>query len=263
MISKIHFNHYRKWKEIELNFSKGINAIAGTNGTCKSSLLYIISNSFQSVGARSARLSDHSCMKIINALNDSVNTKIESLVRDSKKYIDPAAKTSGTLFTVDYFTGKSVAFRKHNSEKDFRFALKPYYKRGTSESLPCCPVIYLGISRLLPFGESSDELTISKINKKLPEKYQDILASLYNDFTHYNVHFEKPVSIENFKKRSEFSTDVEGIDSNTISAGEDDLNIILTALVSLLECDLILQSFLYYFLHSTKTEMPRIFEYRD
>ena len=88
MISKIHFNHYRKLKEIELNFSKEINAIAGTNGTCKSSLLYIISNSFQSVGARSARLSDHSCIKIINALNDSVNTKIESLVRDSKKYID-------------------------------------------------------------------------------------------------------------------------------------------------------------------------------
>ena len=172
-------------------------------------------------------------MKIINAINDSVNTKIESLVRDSKKYNDPAAKTSGTLFTVDYFTGQSVPFRKHNSEKDFRFALKPYYKRGMSESLPCCPVIYLGISRLLPFGESSDELSISKINKKLPEKYQTILASLFREFTHYNMKFEKPVSIEKFKKRSEFSTEVEGIDSNTISAGEDNLSIILTALVSL------------------------------
>lgn len=233
MISKIHFVHYRKLINIDLNFSREINAIAGTNGTCKSSLLYIISNSFQGVGTRSAKLNDHSCMKIINAINDSVNTKIESLVRDSKKYNDPASKTSGTLFTVDYFTGQSVPFRKHNSEKDFRFALKPYYKRGARESLPCCPVIYLGISRLLPFGESSDELTISKINKKLPEKYQNILASLFKEFTHYDMLFEKPVSIEKFKKRSEFFTEVEGIDSNTISAGEDNLNIILTALVSL------------------------------
>ena len=233
MIRKIHFTHYRKLINVDLNFSKGINAIAGTNGTCKSSLLYIVSNSFQSVGARSETLSDHSCVKVINALNDSVNTKIESLVRDAKKYNDPAAKTSGSLFTVDYFSGQSVPFRKHNSEKDFRFALKPYYKRGMKESLPCCPVIYLGISRLLPFGESSDELTISKINKKLPEKYQNILASLFNEFTHYDMHIEKPVSVEKFKKRTEFSTEVEGIDSNTISAGEDNLSIILTALVSL------------------------------
>ena len=35
------------------------------------------------------------------------------------------------------------------------------------------------------------------------------------------------------KVRSEFSSNIEGIDSNTISAGEDNLSIILTALISL------------------------------
>lgn len=233
MVRKIHFNHYRKLIDVDLNFSSGINAIAGTNGTCKSSLLYIISNSFQGVSSRDERLTDHSCIRVLKELNDSVNTKIESLVRDSKKYNDPAAKVSGTLYSVEYYNGKIVPFRKYNSEQFFRFALKPYYKRGAKESLHSCPVIYLGISRLLPFGELSDELTVSKINKQLPEKYQKILAKLYEEFTHYNIHFEKPVYVEKTKKRFEFSTESDGVDSNTISAGEDNLNIILTALVCL------------------------------
>lgn len=233
MIKKIDFIHYRKLKDISLSFSSGINAIAGTNGTCKSSLLYIIGNSFQSVGARNERLRNHSCMKIISALNNSINPKIESLVRDSKRYTNPANDTVGSLYSVEYFTGQRVSFRKHNSERDFRFALKPYYKRGAHESLPSCPVIYLGISRLLPFGESSDELSISKIKQKLPPEYQTLLSNLYKNFTHYNIDFDQPVAVENFKKRSEFSTDVDGVDSNTISAGEDNLSIILTALVSL------------------------------
>ena len=35
------------------------------------------------------------------------------------------------------------------------------------------------------------------------------------------------------KVRNEFSSNVAGVDSNTISAGEDNLSIILTALISL------------------------------
>ena len=35
------------------------------------------------------------------------------------------------------------------------------------------------------------------------------------------------------KVRSEFTSNIEGIDSNTISAGEDNLSIILTAVISL------------------------------
>lgn len=47
MIKSIKFEHYRKLKGIELNFSRGINIISGTNGTCKTSVLHIVSNSFK------------------------------------------------------------------------------------------------------------------------------------------------------------------------------------------------------------------------
>lgn len=44
MIQKISVNQYRKLKNLDFEFSKEINVISGTNGTCKTSLLHIASN---------------------------------------------------------------------------------------------------------------------------------------------------------------------------------------------------------------------------
>ena len=42
-MKKIKFIQYRKLKNIEIDFADNINIIAGTNGTCKSSILHLIS----------------------------------------------------------------------------------------------------------------------------------------------------------------------------------------------------------------------------
>lgn len=42
MIKRIHVVKYRKLENMDLEFSKGINVISGTNGTCKTSLLHIV-----------------------------------------------------------------------------------------------------------------------------------------------------------------------------------------------------------------------------
>lgn len=47
MVETIKFVKYKKFNEITLGFSDNINVIAGANGTCKTSLLHIISNSFK------------------------------------------------------------------------------------------------------------------------------------------------------------------------------------------------------------------------
>lgn len=39
MVKGIHIIKYRKLENMELEFSKGINVLSGTNGTCKTSLL--------------------------------------------------------------------------------------------------------------------------------------------------------------------------------------------------------------------------------
>ena len=81
MISKIHFHHYRKLKNISIDLSKNINIISGTNGTCKSSILHIISNSFQAVKSTKCGDAVKKCIEIIKAINEQYNPKLESLTR--------------------------------------------------------------------------------------------------------------------------------------------------------------------------------------
>ncbi|MBR3262649.1 MAG: AAA family ATPase [Lachnospiraceae bacterium] len=226
-------NQYRKLKDLELNFTNGLNAISGTNGTCKSSLLHLISNSFQQVTKTCEWVKDEKCIQIINAVNTVTNPKVESLTRGDQQYNDPAHGVQGTLFTVEYYDREPLSFRRHNSTSDSRYAIKPQYKRGSGDKLPYCPIIYLGLPRLVPYGEFHNDEAVAGIKKSLPNEYRKEIADLYKDFTNYCISDIKMQQMGDVKVRSEFDSDVEGVDSNTISAGEDNLYIILTAIVSL------------------------------
>lgn len=233
MVSRIEITQYRKLKDLTLTFSKKLNAISGTNGTCKTSLLHLIGNALQAPTAKSNWINEKKCLPIIKAVNGVTNPKVESLTRGDQAYNDPAHGLKGPLFTVDYFNATSLDFRRHNSSQMTRYALKPKYQSGTKDTLPCCPVIYLGLSRLVPFGEFQNDEAVHSIQKKLPQQYRDDIARLYKSFTNYDITFNATTQMGDIKVRSEFSSNLEGIDSNTISAGEDNLSIILTALISL------------------------------
>lgn len=236
MVNKIKIKQYRKLKDTEFTFSKGINIVSGTNGTCKTSLLHIISNSFQKIKKTNSIVKDVNCIDIINNINSIMNPKIETLTKGDKTYNDPAKGVSGALFSITYFNDLELDFRRHNSKTLLgknRFSIKPAYKKGNSEKLPEMPVIYLGLSRLYAFGEYSYDENIKHINKKLPEEYLKEINDMYNWFTGIEIHYKGQENMGDIKTRAEFSSQYEGIDSNTISAGEDNLFIIITALVSL------------------------------
>jgi len=233
MVENLSISHYRKIKNLNFDFSPNINVISGTNGTCKSSLLHIISNSFQLVTKNYSWLNDKKCLEIIKKVNKVVNPKIESLTCGDKKYNNPAIGQKGKLFTVKYFDGTSLDFRRHNSVLNNRYAIKPLYKKGTSDTLPRCPVIYLGLSRLFPFGEFQNDNEIKEIKESLPLPYQQEIVNIFRQLTGLTISFTSSKRIGDIKIRSEFSSDQEGIDSNTISAGEDNLFILITALISL------------------------------
>lgn len=233
MIKNINIIQYRKLKGLTLSFSKNINAISGANGTCKTSLLHLLGNSLQAPTKTCNFITDEKCLPIINAVNNVTNPKVESLTRGDQTYNDPAHGVKGTLFSVDYYGAESLNFRRHNSSQTTRYAVKPKYQPGTKDTLPYCPVIYLGLSRLVPFGEFHNDEALSNIKKKLPQTYQDQISELYKKFTNYEISFNATKQMGDIKVRNEFSGNIEGIDSNTISAGEDNLSIILTALISL------------------------------
>ena len=62
MVKALAINHYRKFHDITLNFTCGVNAISGTNGTCKTSLLHLISNSCQAVNSKCTWVCDPKCL---------------------------------------------------------------------------------------------------------------------------------------------------------------------------------------------------------
>lgn len=233
MIEKINFIKYRKLSGFSLSFVKGVNAISGTNGTCKTSLLHLFSNSFQAPKTTCDFINDKKCLKIISSVNSIMNPKVESLTRGDQAYNDPAYGVKGPLFSVDYYGSSSLSFRRHNSNRNNRYAIKPKYQRNSKDKLPYCPVIYLGLSRLLPFGEFQNDSLILNISKKLPTVYQTEIENIYNDFTDCEIQFNTSKKMGDIKIRSDFVSNIEGVDSNTISAGEDNLSIILTALISL------------------------------
>lgn len=233
MVRKLSIKQYRKIKDIEFDFSKGINVISGTNGTCKTSILHIISNSFQAVNKKCDWIQDNNCLEIIKKVNNITNPKVESLTRGDKQYSDPAIGKKGSLFNINYFDGNPLDFRRHNSPGNNRYSIKPAYPKGSKDSLPFCPVLYLGLSRLFPFGEFQNDDAVEGIKKSLPQVYQQEIAQIYKELTGITISYISPQKMGDIKVRADFSSNQEGIDSNTISAGEDNLFILITALVSL------------------------------
>lgn len=233
MIKEIEIHKYRKLKNLKFNFEPSVNVISGTNGTCKTSLLHIISNSVKSPLARSEEYRDPNCYRIIKNANILMNPKIESLVRDAK-YVDPSSGVKGNLFEIEYSDERRIKFRKHNSNKNNRYSIKPYYDGTTGNNyLPSCPVIYLGLSRLFPTAEVIDDNLLKNDRFKLPDEYLEKLKKIYSDLINIDMTNIEIRKISDFKSGPEFVSSIEGIDSNTISSGEDNLFIILKALVSL------------------------------
>lgn len=234
MVKRLEIHRYKKLVNVDIDFNAGVNAISGTNGTCKTTLLHIVSNAFQAMKSNDRQVLDPSALRRINRLNSQVNTKIEKLAKGDREYNDPAPNfDGGNLFEVMYFDGTKLSFRKHNSKTANRYAIKPYYKKGSGDKLPSMPVVYLSLARLLPWGEYQGEGSSNKSSAKTDLAFYKELSSLYRKATGICASSFSSQNMGSVKKRQEFDTDVEGVDSNTVSSGEDNVAIILTALLSL------------------------------
>lgn len=235
MIESIKFLKYKRLEDIEIELGGGVISIMGVNGTCKSSLLHIISNSYQTFENNSEYFKDARCIRIIRTVNQMVNPKIETLNKGDRQYNDPAPEYIGNYYECKYSDGVTLKFRKHNQKNAKRYRVIPKYESGSKDKLPYGLVIYLGLSRLNAYGEYQDDSTIQRLTSTLllPQNYQSELLEKYKSFTRYSISKLNYEKMGELKKRGEFETLSKGYDSNTISAGEDNLMIILTAVYSL------------------------------
>ncbi|MDK8823441.1 AAA family ATPase [Corynebacterium coyleae] len=232
-VESIKIASYRKFRDIEITFKPGLNIIGGANGTGKSSILYLVSNSFQRPTKKMPWMADVTRNQLLTGFTGHLNQKVYKLIKNSK-YNDPSAGFKGTLFTVCYEGDIAFDYRRHNSDKTNRHRLIPYYGNSQSVGLPAVPVIYLGLSRLSAPGEIDDEETFKK-QKNLSEEAMEDLKNAYKKIARLELLDTETGSWGGGKLSGSFDTTKEGVDSNTISAGQDNVFVILYAFQTLVE----------------------------
>lgn len=230
-IQSLAITKFKRFENFDLKFSKPLTVISGPNGTGKSSLLHLISNTFQrpaeSHGANAAQ------RKILSDMPGILNVKIEKLARGDRDTNDPTRGTRGTIYQANGRSFSGLDFRRHQTrhadERIRRYYLKPYYAHRGEGGLPPGAVVYLGLSRLLPQGEFDDAR--SKISSHaMDQESIEHFSRNYKNLTLLEIDLRKAENLDGLKYRLEFGTKMEGIDSNTISAGQDNVAVILSAL---------------------------------
>ena len=229
-IESLRIKRFKRFQDFTASFSRPVTIISGTNGTGKSTLLHLISNSFQRPTQEHGLTEEQS--KILSGIGHLLNLKIGKLARGDKVKNDPTGGVRGTVYSATGSKFESIDFRRHQtkSEKHPRYSLKPYYASGDKTSLPTAAVAYLGLSRLLPQGEVDDNRS-KTAQHALDAVATERFVTNYKRLTSLAVPgLNRAENLDGLKLRFEFNTEAVGIDSNTISAGQDNISVILSTL---------------------------------
>ncbi len=225
IINKIKIKKFRGFQDVEFELGKFITVISGQNGTQKTTILGMLSQSF-------AITDDDNPMKDERPLSGgNYKSSFADKFRLSEEF-DNAGEHEWTLFFVDNsippYTIESI--HREKSKGTIRFWKKGDKSKGSG--FIQIPVIYLSLKRLLPIAED-DKLSID--TKK-------ILSDA--DFDFYKKWFNKILILTRQKdqvKSSNYlsSTNKQTLGANTDhydwksnSAGQDNLSKILLAILS-------------------------------
>ena len=217
---KLSLGNFRLFNGAEIYIGKRLTAIAGNNGTGKSTILGLLANS--------------SALKKKKSLLDKPYRGEFSELFSADKNHDPA----GQRVRLEYeeHGARAVAEFRTAWQDGGRFRVIPRRQRSDgsrTESKVESPVIYLGLSRLYPVGEATSDVTAKSYRWKDPSdgdwfntNYARILS------IHNEIRAVSSLSISGMssKKGTGVETDSYGPVAN--SAGQDNLGQILLAVLS-------------------------------
>lgn len=243
-IDKIRIQNFRLIEDITFNPSRGLNAIAGKNGTAKSTLLGMIAQGFsfnnkiinipELENIKGIRKADfiknfnpnvidkyHSYNSILTYLGNNFESESDEHFKLSNSDIRGKNHCTINLNTKEFFNIESTF---HN-----RSTPRLVTRRSTGESSNYIhPVIYLGLGRISPIVQSKNtDITLmisDEIKNLVHTQYEAILLKPYeNNLKGFNT------SVKN-KKTAAFLPDSRTIEM--ISSGEDNLGQILLSVFS-------------------------------
>lgn len=219
-VTKLDLCDFRLFNNAEVYIGKKITAIAGNNGTGKSTILGLLANS--------------SALKNRRSLLDKPYRGEFSELFSADKEHDPAGKKV-RLEYEERGVNRLVEFRTAWQKGD-RFRVIPRRVRadGTkTESKVESPVIYLGLSRLYPVGEATSAVTAKNHRWKDPEdgkwfnsNYARILS------IHDEIRSVSSLSISDVSSKRGMGVETDSYGPVANSAGQDNLGQILLAVLS-------------------------------
>jgi ABC-type multidrug transport system ATPase subunit len=239
---------FRKLKNIKLEFADRVTLIAGHNGIGKSTILALIANGS---GLTGEDFRTYSAKKFTGHLNEIIYLDYDTEFKSKK--IEKQLPRPILKYSLDghdfekrcALTKRTIPATKNNLERlEVRVVprnspLSDYTIPGTdiviggSSKVPL-PTIYLGMTRMLPIGESDPDLIENTPDDTIHEEDADFIIRFVNGVIGIAaVNGDKNIVTQGIKGTTKNSKHpVYSHSAKTVSLGQDSLSSIATALAS-------------------------------
>lgn len=233
-INSIYIERFRKLRDINIDIASRITVIAGHNGIGKSTILGLIANGSELKGYKS----------YFNKIFQSQFQEIFHLDVE-KDYSNIKTNKYNVILEYCYentIVRKRCNISKHgerlkvvprNVNEDGKLTNKNILDVGADAKVPI-PTIYVGMSRVIPIGESDKKLYSVSSTTSVHEDDLKYINYAFKEIIGDERVDNERVSKQNLKHSSKRSLGPEFVDYSfkTISLGQDSLSTIITSIVS-------------------------------
>ncbi len=235
MIEKMVIKKFRKLENIEIKLGKRLTAIAGQNGTLKSTILASLVQPFGvGRGLKKEEKISKEDVKDCLIVSKHFHTKINEIFKLSSVYDKPGEHDYEIFFTEtlnssDLIKENPIPIKSFERKETNTLRIVTGSKRAKGYGNIEIPVVYLGLSRLFPIGEgeTSEKKTefTSEEREFFKKNYNDILLLVdekYTDTKIINKANERIVTA---------AINTETYDWQSISAGQDNIGRIISSIL--------------------------------
>lgn len=242
IIEKVHIAKFRKFKDLTIQCGQKLTIFAGQNGTQKTTLLGLIAHPF-SMSQRDpdGNLREEN-MEESEVVNFSEFRTIQGQMFQSKfankfkfdSRTESAKDHEYSLFMVDKNIGDEGVFTLESIERDKKSKALRLWKKGAraaGDGYMHYPVLYLSLKRVSPIGE---EKKITNIKFDLKSEEEAFLKRNYEEILTPPI-LEGEAYVTDRLKSSNKATLISHPNTYsalTVSAGQDNVGSILTAILS-------------------------------
>lgn len=212
---------FRRFKGTHILIGKSLTAVAGNNGTGKSTILGLLANSSQ-------------FPKCKTLLGKPYRGEFSELFKASAGD-DPSGQHIGLKY-ADHGNIKNVTFRTGWQQKGERFRIIPKRETEdgkTTEAKIESPIIYLGLSRLYPVGEVRTSIETRGQRWANPEEQEWFVSNYSRILSMYDdIKSVSNLSITGLSQKRGTGVQTESYGPTANSAGQDNLGQILMSVLS-------------------------------